>query len=274
MRRRRKSPQADLDDNEHDHLVSSPSEASKQKDVSATTPFIDKQPHEAKSIRDQIGFHVTKFFILRLVGFVYFIAFLGAYNQNRGLMGKQGLMPAFSYMDQLRQRYDSSLEGFLAKPTLYWFLDSPLEDWHMEYTAAIGMVLSSLVVMGLDSWFVMAALWMLDFSIVTVAEGATEFYSYGWESQLLETGFLAIWLCDLPSFDSFGGLFRDTRPSAPSLAVLWLFRWLCARISIGAGLIKLRGAQCWKDKTCLYYHFETQPIPSPLLTQVCFEKSC
>jgi hypothetical protein len=44
----------------------------------------------------------------------------------------------------------------------------------------------------------------------------------------------------------------------------WLFRWLSARISLGAGLIKLRGAQCWQDKTCLYYHFETQPIPSPL----------
>lgn len=43
----------------------------------------------------------------------------------------------------------------------------------------------------------MLLLWLLDFSIVTLAEG-TSFYSYGWESQLLETGFLAIFLCDLP----------------------------------------------------------------------------
>lgn len=166
-------------------------------------------------------------------------------------------------MDQLRQRYGSPLEGFMAKPTLYWFLNSPLEDWHMECTAVLGIILSTFVVIGSDSWLVMVALWLLDFSIVTVAEGATEFYSYGWESQLLETGFLAIWLCDLPSIKikNIGG---NASSSAPSLIVLWLFRWLCARISIGAGLIKLRGAQCWQDKTCLYYHFETQPIPSPL----------
>jgi hypothetical protein len=33
---------------------------------------------------------------------------------------------------------------------------------------------------------------------------------------------------------------------------------------IGAGLIKLRGDPCWRDLTCLYYHYETQPIPSPV----------
>ena len=218
------------------------------------------------SPKSQITFHVTKFVILRLVGFVYLIAFVGAYNQNKGLMGKHGLMPVHRYMDQLQQRYSSSIEGFLSKPTLYWFLDGQLEDWHMECTAVLGAVLSLLVVMGSDSWMVMVTLWLLDFSIVTVAEGATEFYSYGWESQLLETGFLAIWLCDLPSFqlNKLRRIFSDSSPSSPSLTVMWLFRWLCARISIGAGLIKLRGAQCWQDKTCLYYHFETQPIPSPL----------
>src|SRR5262249_7433903 len=36
------------------------------------------------------------------------------------------------------------------------------------------------------------------------------------------------------------------------------------RIMIGAGLIKLRGDPCWRDLTCLYYHYETQPIPNPL----------
>jgi hypothetical protein len=32
----------------------------------------------------------------------------------------------------------------------------------------------------------------------------------------------------------------------------------------GAGLIKLRGDPCWRDLTCLDFHFETQPVPSPL----------
>ena len=33
---------------------------------------------------------------------------------------------------------------------------------------------------------------------------------------------------------------------------------------LGAGLIKLRGDPCWRDLTCLDYHYETQPIPNPL----------
>jgi len=32
----------------------------------------------------------------------------------------------------------------------------------------------------------------------------------------------------------------------------------------GAGLIKLRGDPCWRDYTCLFYHYETQPLPNPL----------
>ena len=30
------------------------------------------------------------------------------------------------------------------------------------------------------------------------------------------------------------------------------------------GLIKLRGDSCWRELTCLVYHYETQPIPNPL----------
>src|SRR2546428_12572463 len=33
---------------------------------------------------------------------------------------------------------------------------------------------------------------------------------------------------------------------------------------LGAGLIKLRGDACWRELTCLIYHYETQPIPNPL----------
>ena len=59
----------------------------------------------------------------------------------------------------------------------------------------------------------------------------------------------------------------DGRPfprRAPPVVVIWLYRWLIFRIMLGAGLIKLRGDACWRDLTCLYYHYETQPIPNPL----------
>lgn len=30
------------------------------------------------------------------------------------------------------------------------------------------------------------------------------------------------------------------------------------------GLIKIRGDQCWRDLTCMNYHYETQPVPNPI----------
>jgi hypothetical protein len=51
---------------------------------------------------------------------------------------------------------------------------------------------------------------------------------------------------------------------AASPVVIALFRWLHVRLWLGAGLIKLRGDGCWRDLTCLDYHFETQPNPNPL----------
>src|SRR3954463_9398847 len=82
-------------------------------------------------------------------------------------------------------------------------------------------------------------------------------YGYGWETQLLETGFIAVFLCPLLEMRPF-----PRRP--PPILVIWLFRWLGFRIMIGAGLIKMRGDPCWRDLTCLYYHYETQPIPNPV----------
>ena len=92
-----------------------------------------------------------------------------------------------------------------------------------------------------------AALWALYLSIVNVGQ---TFYSFGWETLLLETGFLAIFLG--PAW------------TAPPLTLIWLIRWLLFRVEFGAGLIKIRGDRCWHDLTCLYYHHETQPMPGPL----------
>jgi hypothetical protein len=91
------------------------------------------------------------------------------------------------------------------------------------------------------------AMWALYLSIVNVGQ---TFYGFGWETLLLEAGFLAILL--------------GPAGTAPPILVLWLYRWLLFRVEFGAGLIKLRGDRCWRDLTCLEYHHETQPLPGPL----------
>ena len=84
------------------------------------------------------------------------------------------------------------------------------------------------------------------------------FYGFGWELQLVETGFLCIFLCPLARRAAVPAPAAAARRRSGSCAG-WPMR-----IMWGAGLIKLRGDSCWRDLTCLDFHFETQPIPSPL----------
>jgi hypothetical protein len=51
---------------------------------------------------------------------------------------------------------------------------------------------------------------------------------------------------------------------APSPLPVIALRWMLFRTEFGAGLIKLRHDECWRDLTCLYYHYETQPLPNAL----------
>lgn len=78
-------------------------------------------------------------------------------------------------------------------------------------------------------------------------------YGFGWESQLLETGFISILMVPLTDFSAL-----PPGASMPWVAI-WALRWLCFRIMIGAGMIKIRGDSCWRDLTAMCYHYETQP---------------
>ena len=192
---------------------------------------------------------ITRFVFLRLLGFIYFIAFLSLANQAIPLIGENGLLPAKNFLNTFH--FDNKFDAFINLPTLFWF---HISDNLILFLGLIGLILSFIVMIGFANVPIMFILWIIYMSFVYVGQ---IFYSYGWEIQLIETGFLAIFLCPL----------LDIRPFpkyAPSKQVIWLLRWLTFRIYLGAGLIKLRGDSCWRNLTCLYYHYETQPIPNPL----------
>jgi hypothetical protein len=145
----------------------------------------------------------------------------------------------------------SRSDAFLTLPTLFWI---DCSDATLHAAAWLGLVLSVAALLGATNALLQLSLWALYLSFVQIGQ---LFYGYGWETQLLETGFLAVFLCPL----------RGLRPlpsASPPVAVIWLFRWLIIRIMLGAAAIKLRGDPCWRDFTCLVYHYETQPIPNPL----------
>ncbi len=194
---------------------------------------------------------LTRFVILRLLGTVYAIAFLVAINQALPLIGSHGLLPIGNYIRYVTQALGSDGAGFRRLPSLFWFNHS---DTALLTVAWIGFLLSCIVVAGYANALLLTVLWILYMSFVHLGQ---EWYGYGWEIQLLETGFLSIFLCPLIDMRPF-----SKRP--PPIQIIILFRWLIFRIMLGSGLIKIRYDVNWRNGTALYYHFETQPIPGPL----------
>jgi hypothetical protein len=178
----------------------------------------------------------------RGIAVVYVFAFVAAARQFRALIGERGLLPVPRYLAR---------RSFRQTPSIFHVHYS---DRFFAAVAWVGAALSAAMALGLAGlvplWaavLVWLLLWLLYLSIVNVGQ---TWYSFGWESLLLETGFLAIFL--------------GNDKVAPPLLAMWLARLLLFRLEFGAGLIKLRGDSCWRDLTCLYYHHETQPMPGPL----------
>jgi hypothetical protein len=214
-------------------------------------PEAEPNAAAAAPVVPEPGYWLTRFVILRLLGFVYAVAFLVAANQILPLIGSDGLLPVGLFLRRVGDSLGSDRAGFLRLPSVFWLGHS---DGALLGAAWAGFALSCAVLAGFANAPMLAVLWALYMSFVHVGQ---DWYGYGWEFQLLETGFLAIFLCPL----------LDARPfpaRRPPVAVIWLFRWLIFRIMLGAGLIKLRGDSVWRDLTALFYYFETQPIPNPL----------
>jgi hypothetical protein len=177
----------------------------------------------------------------RMLAAVYFVAFLSALKQFRALLGSNGLLPIPAYVRTVSFRQSPSV--------FHWRYSDRL----FARVAAVGLALSAATAVGLTDWLplplamlVWLVMWLLYLSIVNVGQ---RWYSFGWESLLLEAGFIAIFL--------------GNSSIAVPLPVLIALRWLLFRVEFGAGLIKVRGDSCWRDLTCLYYHHETQPMPGP-----------
>ncbi|MFI1029090.1 lipase maturation factor family protein [Streptomyces sp. NPDC020951] len=178
----------------------------------------------------------------RALAAVYLVAFLTAALQFRALLGERGMLPVPRFVEQV---------PFRRAPSLFHLRYS---DRLFAACAWTGCAVSAALLAGLDGLLPLGAAmalwlapWALYLSIVNVGQ---TWYSFGWESLLLETGFLAVFL--------------GNDEVAPPILVLFLMRWILFRVEFGAGLIKMRGDACWRKLTCLYHHHETQPMPGPL----------
>src|ERR1700747_775718 len=91
------------------------------------------------------SYWLTRFVILRLLGFVYAIAFLVAANQLVPLIGGHGLTPATHFLNEVQTKLGSRSAGMFRVPTLFWL---GLSDNALTIFSWVGFALSLVVLSG------------------------------------------------------------------------------------------------------------------------------
>lgn len=99
-------------------------------------------------------------------------------------------------------------------------------------------------------------LWSSYLSVFTIGQ---DFLSFQWDILLLEVGLIAVLYARLPVLQCTNDL------STANILGRELIRWLSFRLLFSSGVVKLlAGCPTWWNLSALYYHFETQCLPTPL----------
>ena len=175
---------------------------------------------------------------LKALGAIYLIAFVSFGVQAGGLIGSRGILPVANYLRGMHEALGARALWYA--PTVFWASSS---DLALRIAWIAGAALAIVLMLGFFRRTCLALLLILYLSISTAGQ---DFWSFQWDILLTEAGFLAI--------------FADASPGRT-----WLFRWLLFRLMFMSGLVKLlSGDPTWRDLTALSYHYETQPLPTPI----------
>jgi lipase maturation factor 1 len=198
---------------------------------------------------------------LRLLGFVYLIAFASLALQIQGLVGERGIMPAAPFLAWAHSVYGA--DAYRLLPTLLWLNAS---EAALRVGAWSGTVLGLLLMLGFRPRLLLVLLWLLYLSLSVAGQ---DFLSFQWDALLLEAGVLAVlWaprtfprrpsppvllVHELPDPDANAPAFDPAR----LLLIFLLFKLMFL-----SGATKLlSGDPTWRHATALDFHFETQPLP-------------
>ena len=200
-------------------------------------------------MRDHASKSRLRSVFLRGLAFIYLIAFASLLPQLEGLIGSNGILPAGEFLHSVHADYGSS--AYILFPTLAWWNAS---DLFLRALVWGGILLALLLLAGILPLPSALGLYLLYLSIDTVGQ---TFYSFQWDALLLEAGFAAL-LVTPPGV-------RPLYTTPPSRLAVWVFRFLLFRLMFESGAVKLlSGDPSWRNLTALTYHYETQPLPTPL----------
>src|SRR5579872_2757619 len=153
----------------------------------------------------------------RCLAALYFIAFISVLDQFPALLGENGLLPVRMFIKSI---------PFAQAPSIFYFNCS---DSFVKFIALVGVGISVFIFLAITDklpWFISTIFWLLLwFLYLSVVNVGQQFYSFGWESMLLEAGFFA----------AFIGPASMVSPIVPII----ILRWMLFRVEFGAGLIKI-----------------------------------
>ncbi|MEK7790333.1 MAG: lipase maturation factor family protein, partial [Deltaproteobacteria bacterium] len=193
----------------------------------------------------------SSWLFIKALAIIYGIAFFSLWIQIRGLIGTDGILPIESFLKAIKGHVGSS--AYFWFPTLAWL--SPT-NFFLDFLSMGGVILSIILFLGFTPTI---ALWLLWVFYLSLTVAGSEFMQFQWDALLLETGFLSIFL--------FHSQIRSRWKQfvMPSHLIHFLLRWLLFRLVFSSGVVKLiSGDPAWHSFTALNYHYETQPLPTPI----------
>ena len=195
-----------------------------------------------------VGHLIARWLFLRALGGIYTSAFFALLFQVRGLIGRQGILPAADYLQALR---GVGWLRFWEAPTMLWASSS---DRMLMGLCWVGLVASVLVVLNVLPRWMLAVCFVCFLSFVGAAQ---DFSGYQSDGMLLEAGFLALFVAPGGVLPGWGA--RSKGIWAAYLLLLW--EWF--RIYFQSGVVKLEsGDETWRNLTAMYEYYQNGPLPT------------
>jgi hypothetical protein len=201
---------------------------------------------------------LVRWLFLRGLGFIHLMAFGSYAFQIIGLNGKNGILPTKEMLQSVAVQ--CGIERYWLLPTVAWLNCS---DVALQGITLAGSALSILVILGVATAPALATLAVLWLSLVT---GGGEFTGFQSDGMLVEVTVLSLFVAPWNWFEPpWPVRLAWRKQTPPSLLALWLLRFLLFRIMFASGMVKiLSGDPTWRNLTAMQFHYETQPIPTPL----------
>ncbi|MCX6941562.1 MAG: lipase maturation factor family protein [Verrucomicrobia bacterium] len=194
-----------------------------------------------------------RWLVLRAIGLVFVLIFVGILDVSQVLVGPSGLTPLTGFFTELREIHPNALLVFLRAPSLFWLGDSA---GLITTVACLGLTSAVALTLNFCPRLALFGGWLCLLSFVTTWRG---FSGTQLDQIMLEAALLSLPFAP-------GGVRPGLGAASPPrpIAVL-MMRWLLFRVMFESGIVKLiAGDPHWLNLTAMDVLYETSPFPTIL----------